>query len=165
MIAAARRLFGERGPDVPLDEIARIAGVANATLYRHFPSRAELLVAVYAEEVAQLKQMGERLLLGPDSGEALTEWLRAFVHHVATKRELALALPADGDREALFSDWHATMDDAASQLVSRAREAGTVRSDVRAGDLLALAAAVALTGQPAGRLDALLELIRDGYRA
>jgi hypothetical protein len=123
------------------------------------------MVAVYAEEVAQLEQLGERLLLQPDPGDALTEWLRAFVHHVATKRDLALAVPADGDRGALFSQWHATMEDAASRLVSRAGEAGTVRTDVSARDLLVLAGGIALSGRPTAQLDILLELIRDGYRA
>jgi AcrR family transcriptional regulator len=165
LIVAARRLFDERGPDVPLDEVAKVASVANATLYRHFPTRAELIVAVYAEEVAQLKQAGERSLQRPDPGEALDDWLRAFIHHVASKRDLALALPDDSERGALFSDWHAAMQDAASQLVHRARESGAVHADVQASDLLALAAGIALTGLPTTRLDALLDLTRDGYRA
>ena len=150
---------------MPLDEIAKAASVANATLYRHFPTRAELIVAVYAAEVAELKQSGERLLQRPDPGEALAEWLRAFIHHVASKRDLALALPDDRERGALFTDWHGAMQEAASQLVHRAQEAGAVQMDVRAGDLLALAAGIALTGLPTTRLDALLDLIRDGYRA
>jgi AcrR family transcriptional regulator len=163
LLAAARRLFDERGSDVPLDEIARTANVANATLYRNFPTRAELIVAVYAEEVAELKRTSERLLERPDPGQALADWLHAFVHHVATKRELALALPDDSERGALFAGWHATMRDAASQLVGRARAAGLVRADLGAGDLLALATGIALTGLPAARLETLLDLVRDGY--
>lgn len=164
LILAARRLFADRGPDVPLDEVAKTAKVANATLYRHFLTRAELIVAVYAEEVAELGQMSERLLEQPDPGQALADWLRAFVHHVATKRELALALPDDSKRGALFNDWHATMQDASSKLVNRARDAGAIRTDISASDLLALATGIALTGLPTARLDALLDLIRDGYK-
>jgi AcrR family transcriptional regulator len=155
----------EHGPHVPLDEIAKAAEVANATLYRHFPTRADLIVAVYAEEVGALSDLSEQLLNRPDPGQALADWLRAFVQHVVTKRDLALALPdAPGDkRGALFADWHATMRDAAARLLTRAQADGTVRSDLRTDDLLALATGIALTGLPTPRLKKLLELIRHGY--
>ena len=52
LLAAARELVDESGSEVALDEVARQAGVGNATLYRHFPTRGDLLVAVYADEVA-----------------------------------------------------------------------------------------------------------------
>lgn len=165
LLTAARQLLAERGPDAPLDEIARAAGVANATLYRHFPTRAELILAVYASEVAGLGTLAEQLLTAADPDRALTDWLRAFVRHVATKRELALALPdGPGDqRGALFAEWHATMRTAAERLVERARTAGAVRSQVDARDLLALVSAIAMTSPPDDRLDTLLALIRSGY--
>jgi AcrR family transcriptional regulator len=165
LIAAAERLFDERGPDAPLDEIAKRAGVANATLYRHFATRAELILAVYAEEVAELAELAERLRGADDPGEALTDWLRAFVRHVAEKRGLALALPDEPDRRrgALFADWHATMHTAAERLLKRALAAGTVRGEIRAADLLALATGIAMTGLPQNRLEALLALARHGY--
>jgi AcrR family transcriptional regulator len=84
-------VFDEHGPEVPLDELARTAGVANATLYRHFATRAELILAVYAEEVVGLGELAEQLLDAGDPEHALTDWLRAFVRHVADKRDLALA--------------------------------------------------------------------------
>jgi AcrR family transcriptional regulator len=164
LVATARRLFDERGIDVPLDEIARSAALANATLYRHFPTRAELIVAVYATELEELRQAGEDLLDRRDPGQALADWLRLLVHHVATKRELALALPDDSERGALFTSWHATMHDAASHLLKRARDAGAVRADITTTHILALASAIALTGLPGTTLDTLLDLIRDGYR-
>jgi AcrR family transcriptional regulator len=167
LLAAARRLFDAQGPGVSLDEIAGAAAVANATLYRHFPTRAELIVAVYAEEVAQLSDLGERLLDRPDPAQALADWLREFVRHVATKRELALALPDEpsGERGALFARWHATMHDAAAGLLDRAQAAGAVRAEVSPGDLLALATGIALTSLPAGAHERLLELARRGYGA
>ena len=69
--------------------------------------------------------------------------------HVTTKRELALALLDNSDRASLFAGWHATMRNADSQLTTRARDAGTVRTDLTdltACDLLALAGSIALTG-------------------
>jgi AcrR family transcriptional regulator len=165
LIAAAGRLFDERGPGVSLDEIARRAGVANATLYRHFATRAELILAVYADEVAGLDELSEQLLDAGDPDQALTDWLRAFVRHVTQKRDLALALPdePDGRRGALFADWHATMRTAVERLLARARSAGSVRTEIRAGDLLALATGIALTGLPDERLELLLALARSGY--
>lgn len=165
LLAAAQRLFDERGPDVALDEIARTAGVANATLYRHFANRADLLAAVYAGEVDELDRLSLRLLAHHNAGQALTDWLRAFVHHVVDKRALALAIPDEpaGDRATLFDDWHATMQGAAQRLLDRARAAGVVRRNVTAIDLVALAGGIALSGLAERRLNAVLDLIRDGY--
>src|SRR6266566_3404558 len=94
LLEAARRLIDERGPAVVMDEVARRAGVGNATLYRNFPTRGDLLAAVYADEVAALCQQGTALLARPCAGEALFDWLDSFVVHVAAKRALALAATA-----------------------------------------------------------------------
>ncbi|MFC4115332.1 TetR/AcrR family transcriptional regulator [Nonomuraea zeae] len=95
LLAAAARVFAERGADAPLDEVARRAGVGNATMYRHFPTRSDLLVAVYADEVAQLCAIGATLLSAESPGEALHEWLRRFMDHVISKRDLATAITDD----------------------------------------------------------------------
>jgi AcrR family transcriptional regulator len=167
ILTVARRLFDERGTDVPLDEIARTAQLANATLYRHFATRADLLVAVYAEEVTELDELSHRLMERVDPDQAFADWLRAFVRHVATKRDLALAIPDEpgGDRSARFADWHSMMLTAAQRLLIRAQDAGTVRLELTATDFLALASGIALTGRSASGLDAMLDLVRDGYRS
>jgi AcrR family transcriptional regulator len=97
-------VFSDHGADAPLDDIARRAGIGNATMYRHFPTRRELIVAVYADEVAALCAQGEAMLAEESPGDALFGWLRAFIAHVAARRELALAIPDDegGQRSALF---------------------------------------------------------------
>src|ERR1700733_37338 len=79
LLTAADELFATNGPDVALDEIARRAGVGNATLYRHFPDRRDLLVAVCVSEVKALCALGEHLDTDPDAGRALTSWLRAYI--------------------------------------------------------------------------------------
>ncbi|GAA2214726.1 hypothetical protein GCM10009850_101910 [Nonomuraea monospora] len=95
LLAAAVQVFAERGTDAPLDDVARRAGVGNATLYRHFPTRSDLLIAVYADEVTQLCASAETLRSEAASPrEALHEWLRLFMDHVATKPDLAFAPPA-----------------------------------------------------------------------
>jgi AcrR family transcriptional regulator len=167
ILAAARRLFDDRGAEVALDEVAKSAQVANATLYRHFATRADLLVAVYAEEVVELDELSRRLMDRTDPAQAFGEWLRAFVHHVATKRDLALAIPdgPDVDRGSRFNEWHDTMRIAAERLLTRAQEAQAVRPEVTVTNLLALASSIALTGRTSAGLDAMLDLIRDGYRS
>ncbi|MEV0348719.1 helix-turn-helix domain-containing protein [Nonomuraea sp. NPDC050680] len=158
VLAAARKLFAERGADVPLDDVARHAGVGNATMYRHFPTRQDLIIAVYADEVTELCESGDTLLAAASPGDALHEWLGAFVAHVAGKRDLALALPRDGS--ALFGEWHEKMLATASALLTRAQEAGEVRPDLTVRELMTLANAIALTGSDQSAR--LLDLLRYG---
>jgi len=144
--------------------VARRAGVGNATLYRNFPTRGDLLAAVYADEVAALCQQGAALLAEPRAGEALFDWLGSFVVHVATKRALALAATAGSDdrRSELFGGWHESMTSAAGPLLARARQDGAVRPGLTVTDLLALASAVALAGATADHARQLLEVMRHG---
>ncbi|MEU7004238.1 helix-turn-helix domain-containing protein [Nonomuraea sp. NPDC046570] len=163
LISAARELFDERGTDVPLDDVARRAGVGNATLYRNFPTRGDLLVAVYAEEVAELCERGQALLHEPSAADALFDWLDSFVVHVATKRALAMAA-TEGGRADLFGRWHASMNAAASGLLLRARQEGAVRADLDAADLLALAGAAAMAAADPGHAQRLLRVLRHGLQ-
>ncbi len=167
LVAAAREVFGERGPDAPLDEVARRAGIGNATLYRHFPDRRELLIAVYADEVSQLCARGEALLDGPSPGDALFTWLGEFIAHVASKRDLALAIPGDraGQRPALFDGWHQAMRATAARLLARAQSAGTARPGLDPADLLVLASGIAVAAGGAGQAERCLALLRDGITA
>ena len=156
LIAAARELVAEQGAEVPLDEVAKRAGVGNATLYRHFPTRADLLVAVYADEVDRLVRLG---------AEAdLFAWLEAYVEHVTTKRALALAAieGAPGRRAELSGRWHRTITETATELVARA--APQLRSGLTARDLLALATGVALTATDPAHARRLLTLVRTGVQ-
>jgi AcrR family transcriptional regulator len=164
LLAAAKEVFAERGADAPLDDVARRAGVGNATMYRHFPTREELVIAVYSDEVTALCEQGEALLREEAPGDALFGWLGAFIAHVATKRGLALALTDDraGRRSALFDRWHEAMHATASALLARAQRAGAVRAELDVADLLALANGIALTGADEERIHRLVWLIRTG---
>jgi AcrR family transcriptional regulator len=164
LVAAAREVFHNRGIDAPLDDIARRAGVGNATMYRHFPTRRELIIAVYAEEVAELCARSQALLAEDPAGDALFGWLQDFIAHVAAKRELALSITDDrtGQRSALFDRWHHSMHTAASALLTRAQNAGAVRSDLDVSELLALANGIALTTADATQAKRLVLLVRQG---
>jgi AcrR family transcriptional regulator len=164
LLAAAKEVFAERGADAPIDDVARRAGVGNATMYRHFPTRQELIIAVYSDEVMALCEQGAALLGEGAPGDALFGWLEAFIAHVATKRELARALTDDraGRRSALFHRWHEAMHSTASALLVRAQRAGTVRAELDVADLLALANGIAVTGADDDQIHRLVRLIRDG---
>jgi len=162
LLDTAREIFAERGVGASLNDIARQAGIGNATVYRHFPSRRELIVAVYAEEVTALCAQGEALMGHMHPVDALFSWLRAFVAHVATKRDLALAIPTDGQRSALFDDWHAAMRATAARLLTRARSADTPDADLDASDLLVLTSGIALSSTDSEQVDRCLTLVRRG---
>jgi AcrR family transcriptional regulator len=164
VLAAAKEVFAEFGVTAPLDEVARRAGVGNATMYRHFPTRREMVIAVYADEVTMLCELGRSLRDDSPPAEALFRWLRAFITHVATKRELPLAIPDDttGQRSALYRQWHDTMRATAAALLVRAQDAGAVRSDLDVSDLLASASGIGHAAADDNQIDRLLAIVRDG---
>jgi AcrR family transcriptional regulator len=164
LVAAARDVFHDHGVGAPLDDIARRAGIGNATMYRHFPTRSDLIIAVYSEEVAALCGRSQLLLAEGPPGDALFSWLQEFIAHVAAKRELALSITDDrpGQRSTLFERWHNSMHTAASELLTRAQRTGAVRCDLEVSELLALANGIALTATDAAPAERLVLLIRQG---
>lgn len=159
LVMAAREVFDELGVDTPLEEVARRAGLGNATLYRHFAARHELIVAAYADEVTALCARAGTLSGELNPADALFRWLHAFVGHVATKRELALVLTA-GSGGALFDRWYQAMRGTTAALLARAQRAGVVRQDVDAADVVLLACGIALAD--AARRERLLDVLRSG---
>jgi AcrR family transcriptional regulator len=164
LLTAARELVEEVGNEITLDEVARRAGVGNATLYRHFPTREDLLAAVYADEVANLCRHGAQLLSAPSALDALFTWLDEFVVHVATKRPLALAATEgpSGRRGRRFETWHSSITATATDLVQRAQPA--LRAGLTVTDVLALASGAALTTDTA-QARRLVEFLRTGLAA
>jgi AcrR family transcriptional regulator len=159
LVEAAQAVFAELGTQAPLDEIARRAGIGNATLYRHFPTRDDLLIAVYADEVTALSASGEKLLAGDrEPLDALFEWLEAFVLHLASKGDLARSLEPGGRRSERHEEWHEAMFGVVTRLVDRTREAGVIRADVDPVDLLVLVSGMA-SAEP-GRVKRMLRMVR-----
>jgi len=133
----AKKAFTERGSDVTLDEIAKRAGLGIGTLYRHFPTRAAMLQAIYRQEVEQLADAAAVLLESMQPLEALRAWLRLFVEYIGTKKIIVPALDAaTGDNVALFEYSSTQITEAANQLVARAIENGEIHEDTHALDLL-----------------------------
>lgn len=167
LVEQARTAFAEFGVDASLDEIARRAGVASGTLYRHFPTRLDLIEAVLAEQIAELVGLGRDLSAAEDRFDALTIWLRATLLHALTYRGLSAAVMSSAiDREkGLTSTWHAEMFEVGAELLTRAQRSGAVVADAVAGDVLKLVGAIAWAAQDSpAQADRLLTLLLNGLR-
>ncbi len=137
LLTAAADVFRVADGSASLEAVARRAGVGIGTLYRHFPTREALFEAVYRREVEQLAQLAETLAESEPPLTALRLWLREEVRLVATKRGMltTLALAIDSGSEIYaFSFRHLTR--AVGMLLERCVEAGEIRGDVGAEDLL-----------------------------
>lgn len=130
LLDAAAAAFVASGVDVPVRDIAAAAGVGVGTIYRHFPTRADLIVAVYRHQVEACAEAGPALLASSDSPHAaLTAWIDQFVDFLATKHGLAEALQSD---DAAFDTLHTYFLDrlipTCAQLLEAAADAGEITS-------------------------------------
>jgi AcrR family transcriptional regulator len=138
LLAAAAAAFVESGVDVPVRDIAARAGVGLGTIYRHFPTRADLVSAVYRHQVETCAQAGPALLEARSSPlAALTEWIDLFIDFVVTKRGLASALrPDSAASETLHAYFLDTLVPVCAQLLAAAAAAGETVPDVDAYGLM-----------------------------
>ncbi|MBO3752391.1 TetR/AcrR family transcriptional regulator [Streptosporangiaceae bacterium NEAU-GS5] len=166
LLAEARDLFEEQGPDAPLEEIARRADVGVGTLYRHFPTRQAVQEAVYRGRMQEIADAAYRLAKEYEPGEALLRWLRVTLDHSANKKGLATALTETIGRDSeLFASCREMITKAGELVLSNAQKAGIVRADVDAMDLLKLVHGIAVaTETTPDRADVLLGYIFDGIR-
>jgi AcrR family transcriptional regulator len=168
LVEQARIAFAEFGVDASLDEIARRAGVASGTLYRHFPTRLDLIEAVLAEQIAELAGLGRGLLTAADEFDALATWLRAAVMHALTYRGLAATVMNSAlDRaNSMVSAWHAELFQVGTALLARAQQSGVVTADADAADVLKMVGAIAWAAQDtpdsSAQADRLLALLMNG---
>jgi AcrR family transcriptional regulator len=170
LVEQARIAFAEFGVDASLDEIARRAGVASGTLYRHFPTRLDLIEAVLAGQIAELASLGRRLLTADDEFDALFTWLRAALMHALTYRGLSAAVmnsALDGG-SGLVSTWHAELFEVGAALLARAQQSGVVVAGAGATDVLKMVGAIAWAAQDTpdslAQANRLLALLMNGLR-
>jgi AcrR family transcriptional regulator len=165
LVEQARIAFAESGVDASLDEIARRAGVASGTLYRHFPTRLDLVETVLAEQIAELVDLGRGLLAVEDEFDALATWLRAALTHALTYRGLAAAVLSSALDQDQVAAWHAEMFEVGAELMRRARRSGVVVADADEADVLKMVGAIAWAAQESSaRADRLLALLLNGLR-
>ena len=167
LIAAAAAAFAARGAEVPLEDIARDAGVGIGTLYRHFPTRESIVEAVYRHEIDVLCDSADQLLETMPPDRALAEWMQLFVRHVATKRGMSSLLKPLMSSNASFSEQtRGRASAAASKLLEAGVAAGTVRADVDGADLLRAVGGICMsTDQERSEASQrLVSLLFDGLR-
>ena len=136
LLAAAQEIFGEQGLDASLDEIARRAGVGNATLYRRFPRRRDLITEVFAERVAEYVKLAERALAEHEPWPAFVDCLTRICEMQAANRGLSDLLLTNGyDDDERLADLRATAQQLVGELIRRAQDAGALRGDFTVHDV------------------------------
>jgi len=168
LLDAATDAFMSRGGDVPLDEIARSAGVGIGTLYRHFPTREDLVLAIYGQQVEDLVRQAEELPTQMPPADALHEWMRGFVDYYAVKMGMVHLLRSmtEGRPEA-FQRARGQLLEAAGRILQPAIDAGAVRSDITPQELTRALGGICLANtNPEGQETslALVDLVFDGLR-
>ncbi|KZM73405.1 TetR/AcrR family transcriptional regulator [Nocardia terpenica] len=169
LLDAAASVFVTHGVDAPVRRIAAAAGVGMGTIYRHFPTRADLVVAVYRHQVDACAAAGPTLLATATSPfAAVRRWVDLFVDFLATKHGLAAAMRADPEG---FTTLHALFLDrlvpVLDDLLSAARDSGEVTTDVTAYQLMRAIGDICAGGElPDPNYDAriTIRLLLDGCR-
>jgi AcrR family transcriptional regulator len=137
LLDAATAVFMRSGVDAPVRDIAAEAGVGMGTIYRHFPTRADLVIAVYRHQVEACADAGPTLLATNTPYSALTQWIDRFVDFLATKHGLAAALQSENAR---FQTLHAYFLDrlvpVCRQLLAAAADHGEIRPGMDPQELL-----------------------------
>ncbi|MGA5823094.1 TetR/AcrR family transcriptional regulator [Kitasatospora sp. NPDC094028] len=168
ILEAAVQAFAEKGADVPIDTIAKAAGVGSATLYRHFPTREALVEAAYRNELARVCDSAAELLAELPADRALRRWMDEFIGYLAAKQGMADALRAAIASGAdPFAESLDKLSAAIGSLLHAGAEAGLLRSDIEPIDVGLSLAGVSLVTDSAAqrdRADRLLDLILDGLR-
>ena len=137
LLQAAMEVFATSGVDAPVREIAERAGVGLGTVYRHFPQRSHLIVAVFQSQVDACAEAVTVLASKYEPGEALARWMQRFVDFIATKRGLAAALHSgDPAYNALPVYFNKRLLPALKTLLEAAVTAKAVRPDIEADELL-----------------------------
>ncbi|MFI2752950.1 TetR/AcrR family transcriptional regulator [Cellulomonas sp. P22] len=168
LLAAAAAVFVTSGVEAPVRDIAAKAGVGMGTIYRHFPTRADLIVAVYRHQVEACAEAGPTLLRTSSTPlAALAAWIDLFVDFLVTKHGLAEALQSD---DASFDALHAYFVDrlvpVCTQLLDAAAAAGEIRPDIDAYLLMRGIGNLCIGSDDNPRYDArrMVELVIAGLR-
>jgi len=170
LLDAAEKLFRERGVDVGVAEIAHRAGVGRGTLFRNFPTKQDLIAAIVIERMNEATEYGRSLLDAPDAAEALFGYLEEIAGRQQLDRCLFEAVADTLLANAEIRAAHAEIVGGLDELLARAKEAGAVRGDVGALDVLMLLkgvceAASALAGAEPGIVGRQLDLVRAAISA
>jgi AcrR family transcriptional regulator len=167
--AAAKKLFADQGLDAQMPDIAKAAKVGVGTVYRHFPTKDDLIAALAAERFERLAERARAALQEEHPWESFCEFIRFAAQIQADDRGLCEVM---GSRpEVMDASARAVgLDKLSDQLVKRAQRSGDLRKDVTWQDVPMIACGLgsvtqAEVGPAAGRWPRLLEIVLDGLRA
>ena len=165
ILEAAREAFAADGLAVPLDEIARCAGVGAGTVYRHFPTKEALFEAVVLGRLQDLVEETRSLQDAEDSGGAFFGFLSRMVAEMVAKKDLIEALAGAGiDLDSGGSQITRDLRDASADLLSRAQRASAVRGDIGVADVMALLTGASLAirqhGGDSGAADRIVAVVK-----
>ena len=138
LLDAATQMFCERGLDVGVGEIAQAAGVGRGTLFRNFPSKEHLIAAIVVERINESILRGREALESPDPGDALFDLIDEWVGRSQTDRALFDALDDTWLANEKIREIHVELLGVLDALVGRAQDAGVVRPDISAVDVMML---------------------------
>jgi AcrR family transcriptional regulator len=170
IVEAARSVFAEQGLEVPLDEIARRAGTGNATLYRRFPTRGDLVAAVFADRMAEHLAAVEAGLADDDPWRGFASYIESVAVMQARDRGIADLVTMDVSAAPEIEKLRSRAFDGLVRLVERAHAAGVLRADFTTQDVVLLLMANAglverapgIAGEASARL---VHVLLDGFRA
>lgn len=167
LLEAALAVFATSGVDAPVREIASKAGVGVGTVYRHFPQRADLIVAVFRHQVDACADAAPVLTAKYAPGEALALWMQRYADFIATKRGLATALHSgDPAYNTLPTYFDLRLRPALQALLDAAASVGEVRTDIEPNDLLKAVASLCMMadGDRTDYVRRMVALLVDGLR-
>jgi AcrR family transcriptional regulator len=165
VLEAAKTAFAESGVDAPMREIAARAGVGVATIYRNYPLRSDLIIAVFRRELDATAAEADRLAAEYPPAEALHRWSEALARFVATKRGFASALHSgDPAYQPLPSQFLGVLAPKVQRILDAGAADGTIRANVRAEDLIHALSRLAdgLPGAPEGSAARMTDVLLDG---
>jgi AcrR family transcriptional regulator len=137
LLDAAMEVFSQSGVDAPVREIAERAGVGVGTLYRHFPQRADLIIAVMKSQIDACADAAPVYASEHAPGEALARWMQRYVDFIVTKRGLSGALQSDNAAYAALPDYfYSRLRPALASLLQAAVAQGVIRPGFEADELL-----------------------------
>ncbi|AXB42329.1 TetR/AcrR family transcriptional regulator [Amycolatopsis albispora] len=167
LLDAAAAVFVASGVDAPVRDIAAKAGVGMGTIYRHFPTRADLIIAVYRHQVEACAEAGPALLAANASPyTALARWIDRFVEFLVTKHGLAAVLQSDeAGFEALHTYFLDRLVPVCAQLLDAASAADEIRTDLRAIELMRGVGNLCIGGGPDYDAKRLVKVLIAGLRA
>ena len=167
LLAAAQELFATTGVEATTREIAERAGVGMGTLFRRFPQRADLIIAVYQDELDACAQAATTLAAECQPFEAFANWMRLYVQFVRTKRGLAKALSCgDSVYDGLFTHFFERLHPVIEQLYERGAATGELPPDFDVVEILCAATTLCMSpyDQRPDHADQMVGLLVQGLR-